>query len=162
MEHAQPGIMKRPPRGQKEGIFSDGLGFNTIYQGVYIAIMTLAAYFIVDMWDGHEVAMTAAFFTLSMCEITQAFTMRSLKGNIFALKTTNKALWGALSMSLILGLAVIYVPFLAEIFSLKPLTLPELAVSLALAISVIPVIETVKAIQRAMEKKRLVNTEVLA
>ena len=152
MEHAAPDIMARPPREQKEGIFAHGLGFNIMYQGVLIAILTLAAYFIVDIWDGHEVAMTAAFFTLSMCEIFQAFTMRSLQESIFKLKTRNKMLWGTLAISLLLTLAVIYVPFLAEIFSLKPLTISELAVSFGLAAMVIPVIEIVKGVRRARDK----------
>jgi Ca2+-transporting ATPase len=32
MEHAEPGIMKRPPRGMKESVFSDRLGFNIVYR----------------------------------------------------------------------------------------------------------------------------------
>jgi Ca2+-transporting ATPase len=154
MERAQADIMNRPPRGQDEGVFSDGLGFNIVYQGVLIALLALAAYFIVDVWDGHEVAMTAAFFTLSMCEVFQAFTMRSLKQSLFTIKRQNKVLWGTLALSLALTLSVIYVPFLAAIFSLAPLTLPELAVSLGLAASVIPAVEGVKAIQRALERRR--------
>ena len=154
MEHAQPGIMDRPPRGQKEGVFSDKVGINVLYQGVLMAALTLAAYFIVDIWDGHEVAMTSAFFTLSMCETFQAFTTRSLKGNMFKLKKQNKMLWGTLALSLTLMLFVIYVPPLAELFSLQPLTPPELAVSLGLAVLVVPVIETVKWIQRNMDKKK--------
>jgi Ca2+-transporting ATPase len=148
MEPAEEGIMKHPPRGQKEGVFSDGIGFNIIYQGFLIALLTLAAYFIADMRSGHEYAMTAAFFTLSMCEIAQAFTMRSIKRSIFRLKTHNRVLWSALALSLALTLAVIYVPFLAEIFSLKPLAVRELAVSLALALAVVPIAETVKSVQR--------------
>jgi Ca2+-transporting ATPase len=83
-----------------------------------------------------------------MCEIFKAFTMRSLEGNIFKLKTHNKVLWITLVVSLIMTLSVIYVPFLSDMFSLAPLTIGELAVSLGLAIMVIPVVETVKAIQR--------------
>ena len=148
MEHADPDINNRPPRNANEGIFADGLGFNIVYQGILIAVLTLAAYFIVDTWDGHEVAMTAAFFTLSMCEIFQAFTMRSLRQSIFTLKTHNKVLWGTLFASLLLTLSVIYIPFLAQIFSLKPLTMSELVVSFGLAVLLIPVIEIVKAVQR--------------
>jgi Ca2+-transporting ATPase len=92
--------------------------------------------------------MTSAFFTLSMCELFQAFTMRSLKQNIFTLKNHNLALWGAMLFSLILGLLVIYVPALADIFSMKPLTARELMVSLGLAATVIPIIETVKFFQK--------------
>jgi len=154
MEHAQPGIMNRPPRKQNEGVFANGIGLNIIYQGILITMLTLAAYFIVDGWSGHGIAMTSAFFTLSMCEIFQAFTMRSLKQSIFTLKTQNKVLWGALALSLMLTLMVIYVPFLADIFSLQALTVRELAVSLGLSISIIPLVETVKAIQRMKNKAK--------
>ena len=147
MEHAQPDIMKRPPRGQEEGIFSGGLGFDVMYQGVLIALLTLAAYFIAGR-DGHDVAMTSAFLTMSMCEIFHAYNMRSQRQSIFALKKSNNLLWGAMILSLALTLSVIYVPFLADIFSLRALTIMELAVSLGLSISIIPLVEAVKAIQR--------------
>ena len=94
--------------------------------------------------------MTSAFFTLSMCEIFQAFTMRSLKQSLFTLKTRNMMLWLTVAITLPLTLSVIYVPALAEVFSLTPLGPLELAVSLGLAISIIPLIEGVKTIQRAM------------
>jgi len=149
MEKAEPDIMKRPPRDANESILAGQLAGNIIYQGIVIAILTLLAYFIVDTWDTHEVAMTSAFFTLSMCEIFQAFTLRSLKKSIFALKTQNMVLWLSLIASLILTMTIIYVPFLADIFALEPLTLPELVVSLGLSISIIPIIEIVKKIQRS-------------
>jgi len=145
--------MERPPRSQKEGIFSDGVGFGIIYQGILIAILTLAAYFITSSWYNQEAAMTAAFFTLSMCEIFQAFTLRSLKQSTFSLKTHNIVLWGAMAFSLIATLLVIYVPFLSAMFSLKPLTINELGLSFGLAILIIPIVEVVKAVQRASEKK---------
>jgi len=154
MEKAEPGIMNRAPRGKDEGVFADKLGFNIIYQGIVIAILTLAAYFITSMWGNANLAMTSAFFTLSMCEIFQAFTLRSLKENVFKLKTHNMVLWGALAVSALLTLLVIYVPFLATIFSLVPLGIAELALSVGLAFSIIPIVEIVKAVQRAGDKKK--------
>jgi Ca2+-transporting ATPase len=154
LERAESNIMKRPPRGSNESIFYDRLGFNIAYQGIVIALLTLAAYFIVDIWEGPEVAMTSAFFCLSICEIFQAFTMRALKQNIFTLKTHNIALWGALAFSLILAISAIYTPFLSTVFSLKPLSAKELMTSLLLAVSVIPIIEVVKTVQRAMDRRR--------
>ncbi|MDR0324581.1 MAG: cation-translocating P-type ATPase [Oscillospiraceae bacterium] len=171
MEHADPDIMERPPRGQKEGIFAGGLGLNIIYQGLLIAALTLAAYFIVDNWHiklllaegtardiaeeiAHNFAMTSAFFTLSMCEIFQAFALRSLKQSVFTLKTHNKVLWGAMVFSLTATLAVIYLPSLAAIFSLEPLTFFELAISLGLAVLVIPAVEAVKAAERSRGRKK--------
>ena len=158
MEHADPDIMQRPPRKASEGVFADGIGANIVYQGVLIALLTLISYFITDSLSGHDRAMTAAFFTLSMCEIFQAFTMRSIKQSVFTLKTTNRVLWGAMLLSLVLTMAVIYIPFLAEVFSLEALTVRELLVSLGLSISIIPMIEFVKLLQRAIEKRKLRNT----
>ena len=153
MEHAQPGIMERPPRGLKEGVFSGGLGFDVVYQGIMVTLLTLATYFIVDIWDGHEVATTAAFLTMNMCEIFHAYNMRSQRQSIFTLKTHNKLLWGSMFLALTLALLVIYVPALANIFSLRALTFSELIVSLGLALMVIPMVEGVKAIQRAWARR---------
>jgi Ca2+-transporting ATPase len=152
MEHAQPGIMERPPRGRGEGVFSGGLGINVIYQGLIIAGLTLAAYFIVDNGAGHEKAMTAAFFTLCMCEIFQAFALRSVTHSVFSMKKQNKMLWGALVFSTVLPLTVIFVPGLNGVFSLVPLTFREIALSVGLAIVVLPVIEAVKLLQRTAKR----------
>ncbi len=154
MEHAQPGLMERPPRKQNAGVFSGGLGFGVVYQGVLVALLTVASYLIVKRWHDDDFAMTAAFLTLSMCEIFHSYNMRSQTQSIFTLKKANKVLLGAMTLSLVLTLTVIYVPFLAGIFSLQPLTGRELAVSLGLSVAIIPLVEAVKAMQRAWEKRR--------
>lgn len=156
MEHAQPGIMARPPRAQNEGIFSEGLGFDVIYQGILVALLTLATYFIVDIGHGldHAYAMTAAFLTMNMCEIFHAYNMRSQRQSIFTLKKQNWLLWGSMALALVLALVVIYVPFLSEIFSLVPLTLSELTLSLGLSLAVIPLVEIVKLVQRQTQKNK--------
>ncbi|MDR2658332.1 MAG: calcium-translocating P-type ATPase, PMCA-type [Oscillospiraceae bacterium] len=148
MEDAQDGIMRRPPRGQNEGVFAGGLGIDVVYQGVLIALITIASYLIVDVWHGHGGATTSAFFTMSMCEIFHSYNMRSQRGGIFRLKRGNKALLAAMMLSLALTLTVIYVPFLANVFALEPLSFRELAVALGLSVSVIPIVEAVKAVQR--------------
>ncbi|MCL2671167.1 MAG: cation-translocating P-type ATPase [Clostridiales bacterium] len=152
MEPAQPGIMERPPRAQKEGVFAGGLGFDVIYQGILVAALTLAAYFLVDLWhgDNHVYATTAAFFTMNMCEIFHAYNMRSQRQSIFQLKKQNWLLWGSMVLALVLAMAVIYIPALAELFSLVPLAPMELALSFGLSISVIPIVELVKLIQRKL------------
>ena len=148
MEPAQPGIMERPPRGRSEGVFSGGLGADLIYQGVFVTLLTLAAYHTVDIWHGHDYAMTSAFLTMAMCEIFHSYNMRSQRQSVFALKTHNNLLWYAMALSLVLTLAIIYVPFLSAMFSLEALTFKELVVSLGLALMIIPLVEGVKCLQR--------------
>ena len=156
MEGAETDVMKRQPRNPKDSVFSDGLAFDIIYRGILGAALALLAYFIVDIWEGHDVAMTSAFLTMTLGEMFHSMNMRSRRQSIFTLKTNNKMLWAGIALAVVMTFSTIYVPILAQIFSLEPLTLLELAVSLGLAAAVIPVVEVVKFFQRrAMRHKAL-------
>ena len=161
MEKAEPDTMNRPPRNSRDGIFAGGLGFDVIYQGVLVTILTLAAYIIGHSMDvGHlaipqgisDSGMTMAFLTMSMCEIFHSFNLRSQRKSVFSLKGQNKILWAAMLGSLLLTTALLEIPFLAAAFKFQPLTLVQYGISMGLAILVIPVVELVKAIQRAVRK----------
>ena len=144
MEKGEKDAMTRPPRDPKEGIFAGGVAFEILYQGTLVAGLTLAAYFI----GGN----TAAFLTLSMAEIVLSFCMRSMHGSVFTLGGENKWLWGAAAAALLLSTAVIYIPGLNAAFSFEALSLAKYAISLLLALAVLPVVELVKLIRRAVKK----------
>lgn len=155
MEEAENDIMKRHPRDAKDGIFADGLGVNVLYQGSMIAVLTLVAYFIghwieSGIWEIAPSAdgMTMAFLTMSMTEIFHSFNMRSQKKSIFKLNSHNKVLWGAMLFSLFMTTVVIYVPFLSKAFGFVHISITEYIIALALAILMIPAVETVKWFQR--------------
>lgn len=155
VEPAEKDLMKRPPRDPKEGILANGMAWNVLYQGVMVALITLAAFFVGHRlesgnWHLGESAdgMTMAFLTMSMAEIFHAFNMRSQKQSVFTLKRQNVVLWGAMLGSLLLTTAVIYVPFLSEAFGFTHINLTEYAVALALAFCVIPIVELVKLCTR--------------
>ena len=162
MEQGESDIMKRKPRNSKDGIFAGGLGFDIAYQGLLIAIITLASYIIghcmevgyFEMPRGvSDDGMTMAFLTMSMCEIFHSFNMRSQRKSVFTLHSHNKVLWGAMLGSLVLTTVVLEVPFVANMFGFTPVDLNEYLVALALAFVVIPIVEIVKAIQRGMSKQ---------
>ena len=165
MEEAEPDTMRRAPRDSNDGIFSGGLGFDVVYQGILVTAITIVAYLIgsameygADWWNllraagesGH--GMTMAFLTMSMCEIFHSFNMRSQRKSVFSLKNQNKVLWAAMVGSLLLTTLVIEVPFIAKAFGFTPIGWDEYGIAMALAILVIPVVEIVKAIQRACKK----------
>ncbi|MBR5529395.1 MAG: cation-translocating P-type ATPase [Oscillospiraceae bacterium] len=166
MEEAEPDTMRRAPRNSKDGIFAGGLGFDVVYQGLLVTLITVGAYLIGAAMEfkganwfqllreagesGH--GMTMAFLTMSMCEIFHSFNMRSQRKSVFSLKTQNKVLWLAMLGSLLLTTAVIEIPFLANAFGFTPIGWDEYGIALALAILVIPVVEIVKMIQRAVAK----------
>ena len=165
MEEAEPDTMNRPPRDSGDGIFAGGLGFDVIYQGVLVTVITVIAYLIGAFMDpavgsfaalraagesGH--GMTMAFLTMSMCEIFHSFNLRSQRKSVFSLKSHNKVLWAAMLGSLVLTTVVIEVPFIANAFGFTTIGFDEYAISIALAILVIPIVELVKLIQRKTAK----------
>ena len=162
LEKGEPNIMKRKPRDQKEGIFSNGVGAAVINQGVMVTVLTLIAYWlgysgILELGaieDKFKAGTTMAFLTMSMAEIFHAYNMRSQFHSIFKLKTHNIALFGAMIFSLILSTAVIAIPALRTLFHFEAITIAEYAVALGLAILVIPIVETVKAITSAVKKNK--------
>ena len=159
MEKAEPGIMKRKPRPAKAGIFAGGMGVDIAYQGLMISALTIASYFIghfmeSGLWEITESAdgMTMAFLTMSMAEIFHSFNMRSQRGSLISLKSTNVLLNGAAIASLVLTTAVCEIPFLANAFGFTSVELPEYLVAIALAFLTIPLVELVKWVQRKKNK----------
>ena len=155
MEKAEPGIMKRKPRPAKAGIFAGGMGFDIAYQGLMISALTLLSYFIghfmeSGLWEITESAdgMTMAFLTMSMAEIFHSFNMRSQRGSLISLKTTNALLNGAAIASLVLTTAVCEIPLLANAFGFTSVEFSEYLVAIALAFLTIPLVELVKWVQR--------------
>ena len=168
MERGEPEIMRRRPRDPKDGIFAGGMGFDVAWQGLLVTAVTLLAYFsgllltcpvqmdwaaLVRITDplAHKTGMTMAFFTLSMAEIFHSFNMRSRRASLFSMGH-NGYLWGAMVLSLVLSTVVLYVPALAAAFDFVPLSGTAYGVSMALALAVIPVVELVKAVQRAAHR----------
>lgn len=165
MEKGEKNIMSRPPRNSKDGIFSGGVGFDIFYQGLFVTGLTLAAYFIghhieAGVWEitNSPDGMTMAFLTMSMCEIFHSLNMRSQRGSTVAMTfrgSHNMYLFGSCLMSLLMTTVVIYVPFLANAFDFQTIDLMEYAVALALAFAIIPLVEFVKAIERAVDKRKV-------
>ena len=167
LEKAESDIMRRRPRDPSDGIFAGGLGFDVLYQGLLVTALTLAAFFIGERFEtGHwafmniaecEQGMTMAFLTMSMCEIFHSFNMRSQRGSVIKMSlrgSHNMPLFGAMVASLVLTTAVIEIPFLANAFGFTPIGFAEYATSLALAFSIIPIVEIIKVVQRAAAKRK--------
>ena len=161
MEKEETHLMDRKPRSSSEGIFAQGLGFNVVYQGIFVTLLTLAAFFIgerletgrwvfANITDCQE-GMTMAFLTMSMCEIFHSFNMRSATESIFTLLRQGNHNWilvGTMVASLVLTTCLIEVPFLADAFGFTPISYVEYGISLLLAISIIPLVEIIKYIQK--------------
>ncbi len=164
MEEAEKDTMQRPPRDSKDGIFANGMGFDIVFQGIMITVLTMAAYFIghymeAGVWEITDSpdGMTMAFLTLSMVEIFHSFNMRSRRHSIFTLPRQNKYLVWSFIASLICTTAVIYIPALRDAFEFEHISLAEYGAALLISVMVIPIMEIEKAIERAIEKKKGVS-----
>lgn len=134
-EKGDPDIMKHPPRPPKEGIINKYMRIGVVIQTIAKTSVTLGAFFIgMNTNPMHiEFATTMAFVTLSCSELLRAFTARSeyyplLKIGVFSNKWMNLA---AVS-SLVLILAVIYVPSLNSVFNTLPLGIAQWKIILPL------------------------------
>ena len=161
MEKAEKNIMRRAPRSASAGVFAGGMGFDIGYQGVLISLLTIVAFFVghfmeSGVWAATDSAdgMTMAFLTMSMAEIFHSFNMRSQRGSLLGMRKQNLVLCIAGAASLVATTAVIEIPFLANAFGFTPISFAEYAVAIGLAFLVLPIVELVKCVQRAIERSR--------
>lgn len=157
LEIGEKDAMRRKPRRSNEGVFSGGLGTDTLYQGVLITILILTAYFL-----GHYMetgvfeiteskhGITMAFLTMSMCEILHSFNMRSRVNSIFTIKNQNKWLWLSAGATLLLTTVVISVEPIANLFEFTEISIREYSAAMVLAFMIIPLVEIAKLIKRKL------------
>jgi len=140
LEPPQKGIMDRPPRKPKEGLFSEGVGIKILWQGILIGFLSLAAYWLALSWGRTmEEAHTMAFIAMSMSQLVHSFNVRSLKQSLFTIGFgTNRSLLYAFMVSSAALFIVIFTPFLRGVFDTVILRPSDWA--LVLGLSVIPLV----------------------
>jgi len=151
VEPPERDIMKRPPRHPQEGVFNRTTSLVTLLVGGLVAFAVLGAYLVgLQVWP--ERAMTLAFATLVLDELWRSFAYRSEKYTIFQLGLfTNKPLFAAVSSSLVLLIAVIFIPGLHSVFKTSFLTLHQWATVLAFSVIPFVVVEAVKGVRQLRE-----------
>ena len=124
--------MRKKPRLKNSGIFSDGMAFDLIYQGIVVTALIMISYFIgvyidTGMWhiatSAHGISM--AFLTMSMVGCFHSINLRSRRQSIFSLKKPNWVLFISVIVSLILTTIVVEVPAVSSAFKLTELGLIE-------------------------------------
>jgi len=152
-EEPEPNSMAEPPRPAGESVFSRGLGQAVLRQGLLLALLCLASFFL-GQQAGAGLGMSMAFLTLSTGELAHSWNMRSRSASIFSLPRGNRLLALATGLSLLLGLGLIYLPPLQALFRLSSLSLPQLAAALGLGLSIIPLVELEKRLLSGKRRTR--------
>jgi len=151
-EKAEPDIMQRPPRHPKESIFAMGLGVHVMWVGMLMGALVLAT----QAWSIHEGNahwQTMVFNVLCLSQMGHVLAIRSESQSFFSMGMfSNKPLIGAVLLTLLLQIAVTYVPFLQPIFRTESLTLNEFLLVGAVSSLVFFAVEMEKAIVRRNKK----------
>jgi Ca2+-transporting ATPase len=150
VEPSEPDTMRRPPYPPSENIFARGLASQILWVGLLMGVVALGAGYWLWVPDpDNPFWQTMVFTTITLSQMGQALAIRSNRYSLFQIGVlSNKPLLGAVLLTLILQLAVIYLPFLQEVFNTVALPLPYLLLSLLFSSVVFIVIEIYKAIRR--------------
>jgi Ca2+-transporting ATPase len=153
-EPAERNIMKRPPRKPKENIFSNGMGRHILCVGFLMGITTLGIqYWAINSKITHW--QTMAFTVLCFSQMGHVMAIRSDRESLFKIGLfTNKPLLGALFLTVILQLMLIYVPFFNTIFKTQPLSIYELTIVISVSSIVFCAVEIEKWVIRQKSKQQ--------
>ena len=154
VEPPERDVMTRPPRNPRESIFGQGLAVHIIWVGLLMGVVSIGM-----GWRAFRAGdpswQTMVFMTVTMSQLFQSLAVRSHRDSIFRIGFhTNPALAGTVVLTLVLQLAVIYLPFLQGIFRTVPLSARDLGISLALSTGVFWAVELDKLVLRARERHR--------
>ena len=160
-------VMARKPRKLTDRVIDGQMWGDIIFIGLIMAAVTLIG---MDMHlagglftdrsvdaIGHDAQMTEArtmgFTILVFAQMLNALCSRSHDQSVFVGLFANKWLWGAIALSTLLQLAVVYVPFLNTAFGTVPLSAGAWVECLGLAMIVLVASELRKCVLRAMHRR---------
>ncbi len=132
LDPPNPSVMEQKPRRRDEHIFH-GISDQIIMAGAIAAAATSVA-FVVGLGSCVEKARTMAFTTAVLFELFFVYNCRSPRQSVFNGMFKNRALLASVGLSLVLQLAVIYVPVLQRLLKTAPLGIGDWMVVLPLSL----------------------------
>lgn len=156
VEPAEPGIMKRQPRGRSSNFLSGGIMSNILYQGFFEGAITLAVYAFAILNPVHASetlihadALTMAYATLGLIQLFHAFNSKTIHQSIFRVGLfKNKFFNWALLGSALLLILTIAVPGFNQMFHVTNLAASQWLVVVIGGFMIVVISEVVKYMQR--------------
>ena len=158
LEPAEPNVMRRPPYSPKESIFARGMGWYMVRIGIVFAIISISLMvwsYNFDIRDGNpDRWKTMVFTTLCLAQMGHAIAIRSdLKLTIETNPFSNPYVLGAVVLTTVLQLMLIYVAPLRNFFGTHLLSSTELAICVGFSLLMFVWIELEKLFQRWFVKR---------
>jgi Ca2+-transporting ATPase len=153
-EKEEKNIMDRPPRGQKEPLFSRNTVIRSVMQGTLILVMLLAVYgFMLQQGRNEQDARGVIFAGLVLANIGLILSNRFSSSNVIAsLRSENRALWWILGSAMVLLGLVLYIPPVRSLFNFGFMQPSDLAVCFGIGLMSIIGCEVIKLIARPRPK----------
>lgn len=146
-----PDLMKRRPR-RPDARLLDGKRLVAVgVEGLMLSVIALGA-FMFSLYGWHqtvEQARTVAFTVMVVAQLVHAFNCRSERLSLFQVGLgTNRSLLWAVSLSLVMQLAVLTVPAASLIFKVAPLPLEDWELMAVMVLLPLIIVEAAKWIKR--------------
>ncbi len=133
-------------------LFEEGLIKRVIFHGFIISMITLIAYYI-GYQDNPSIGVTMGFITLSLSQIVHALNQHSPSISFFSKKhARNWYLYGAMGISLIILLLLVFIPPIADFLSLHNLSMSEWLIVILLSLVPLVIVEIYKLIKKIAKK----------
>lgn len=153
LEPLEPGVMKQPPRPPQESIFAGGMWQHIIWVGLLIGGVSLYG----QAWaldHGSANGQTMVFTVLTFAQLAHVLAIRSEQNALWRLGLlSNRPLLIVVVGTVGLQLALIYTPWLNQLFNLQPLSGLDLVLSVALASLVFVAVELEKWVRSRSSAK---------
>jgi len=148
MEPGEPDTMRRPPYRISESIFGRGMVVDLLWVGLLMGFVSLGLGY--WAWSrGLAYWQTMVFTTLTLSQMGNVMATRSERKSLFQVGIlSNRAMLGAVILTFLLQMAIVYIPFLQPIFSTVALPIDALIISLVLSSIVFWAVEMVKWLRR--------------
>ena len=145
----EKGLMKRKPRNPRTGIFTRPVVSLMLAGGIWSTLINLGLFIWATNSGRSQVeAMTMTFVSLVLIQFFKAYNFRSDRHSVFQKPFANKWLNTAIIWEIGLLLLIIYLPALHEPFNTFSLPLVDWLIILVLSLTISPVLELVKWLER--------------
>ncbi|MGB3700302.1 MAG: cation-translocating P-type ATPase, partial [Anaerolineales bacterium] len=153
IEPAEKNVMQRPPYPPDENVFGRGMARQILWVGILMGLVSLGVGYY--YWSqGNPNWQTIIFTTLVLSQMGNALALRSERESLFKIGLlSNKSMLNAVLLTLVLQLAVVYIPFLQSIFKTNALSWQELLICLVLSTIVFWGVEFEKLLKRRSDRK---------
>lgn len=154
VDPASKNIMKHKP--VKTGtLFERDLVWRVISQGIFVALMTLLAYWIGDTFDNPIAGQTMAFCVLALSQMLRTFNQHSNTDPIW-IRGNKVNIWLIVSfiVSAVLMGVILFTPNLQSLFHLTNLTSRQWLVVIILSLLSILQVELMKLIKRSVKARQ--------